>query len=86
MNKKTSELHFQEAEFQAWYQKEWKFGSSTDEARARRAWIMARVPLQSLVNGLVRERQTDIHLSEACGFLVEAGRFFEENPQFDTIE
>ena len=31
-----------EKRFQFWFHSYWKFGSSTDELRARRAWIMAR--------------------------------------------
>jgi hypothetical protein len=32
----------EEQAFQHWFVNEWHFGSSTDEAKARRAWVKAR--------------------------------------------
>jgi hypothetical protein len=72
-----------EEAFQDWYRNEWKFGSSTDELRARRAWIMARVSLQELVGGLIRTRASDAWLKEACAFLVESGEFFSKHPELE---
>lgn len=37
-----------EEAFKAWMEFEWKFGSSTDEAKARRAWLVARKDLIEL--------------------------------------
>jgi hypothetical protein len=69
--------------YENWRDSYWKFGSSTDELRAQRAWIMARVSLQELVSDLIRDRRSDTHLSKACAFLVEAGQFYKEHPELE---
>jgi hypothetical protein len=69
--------------FQSWLKSSWKYGSSTDELRARRAWVMARASLQELVIDLVHTRANDTHLGAACEFLVEAGQFFKEHPELE---
>jgi hypothetical protein len=69
--------------FQLWYATNWKYGSSTDQLRARRAWIMARVSLQELVKGLLETRGSDRWLGPGCEFLVEAGKFFEKHPELE---
>ena len=72
--------------YEQWRDKYWKYGSSSDELRARRAWVMARVSLQKLVSDLVRTRASDEHLGAACAFLVEAGQFFHDHPELELQE
>lgn len=72
--------------YEQWRDRYWKYGSSSDELRARRAWVMARVSLQKLVSDLVRTRGSDEHLGAACAFLVEAGQFFQEHPELEAQE
>jgi hypothetical protein len=72
--------------YEYWRDTCWKFGSSTDELRARRAWVTARASLQTLVINLVRDRYNDNHLAEACAFLVEVGKFFEAHPELEPSE
>src|ERR1700739_2148656 len=61
---KTIMMH--EEAFKRWYSTEWKFGSSTGELKAGRAWIMARVSLQELVAGLIKPRGNDLWLAPGC--------------------
>ena len=75
-----------EEAFLRWYATQWKYGSSTDELRARRAWIMARVSLQEIVQGLIRTRANDLWLAPGCEFLLEAGQFFEAHPELEPKE
>jgi len=69
--------------YEEWYKEFWRYGSGTDENRARRAWVMARASLQPLVHNLVTTRANDTHLSEACEFLVEVGKFYEDHPELE---
>ena len=69
--------------FEEWYQQYWRYGSGTDEARAQRAWVMARASLQPLVAKLVHTRANDFGLAEAAEFLVEAGKFYEDHPELE---
>jgi hypothetical protein len=75
-----------EEAFKRWYSTVWRYGSSTDELKARRAWIMARVSLQELVQGLITTRADDAWLARGCEFLVEAGQFFEAHPELEPKE